>query len=166
MKRDINWNLTGRMGRCPKPHRGGSSSPDPASGDSLLDEAEQLPRPSNLDAKNRSRAGQQSWPTCALCAQEKQADRPENEQVHFPRLASCFSFARELNWRHFSYRRKLFGLRFALHRQPASLQLSSPGRKRVSLPHKFQFVSFQFARAGACGFFCGRGKTGNAWIPS
>ena len=121
------------MGRCPKPHRGGSSSPDPASDDSLLSAAEQSPRPSNLNAKNRSRAGQQSWPACALCAQEKRRKFLKNEFAHFIRnFRRFFMPGSSADDRNPTGGSKL-GLRFAQYRQPASLQLSSPGRKRVPL---------------------------------
>jgi len=55
----------------------------------------------------------------------------------FFRLTCGFSFARKLSWRLSSYRRKLPVFAPKPHRPLASLQLSSPGRKRVSSPANF-----------------------------
>jgi len=73
---------------------------------------------------------------CA-CAQRKTAGQTEKQTSLFFRLACGFPYARKLSWRHPSYRRNLFVVVSKPVRQPASLQLSSPGRKRVSSPLNF-----------------------------
>jgi len=67
-----------------------------------------------------------------VCAQRKTAGQTEKQTSLFFRLACGFSFARKLAWRRSSDRRKLFVMASKPVRLPASLQLSSPGRKRVS----------------------------------
>ena len=74
-----------------------------------------------------------------LCAsaQRKTAGQTEKQTSLFFRLARGFSYVRKLAWRHASYRRKLFVIASKPVRRLASLQLSSPGRKRVSSPPNF-----------------------------
>jgi len=86
---------------------------------------------------HRFRAGRQSRPCCAQSAQRKTAGQTEKQTSLFFRLACGFSYARKLSWRRSSYRRKLFVLVSKPVRRLASLQLSSPGRKRVLPPSNF-----------------------------
>jgi len=69
-----------------------------------------------------------------LCAsaQRKTAGQSEKQTSLFFRLACGFSYARKLSWRHSSDRRSLPVFALKPVRRLASLQLSSPGRKRVS----------------------------------
>jgi len=60
----------------------------------------------------------------------KTAGQAEKQTRLFFRLACGFSYARKLSWRRSSFRRRLFGFVFKPVRPLASLQLSSPGRKR------------------------------------
>jgi len=75
-----------------------------------------------------------------LCAKRtgKSLKIAEKQASLFYRKFSGFSYARKLAWQHASYRRKLFFIAFQPVRQLASLQLSSPGRKRVFSPSNFR----------------------------
>jgi len=73
---------------------------------------------------------------------EKPPDRPEKQTSLFFRLACGFSYARKLSLRLSSDRRKLFVIVFKPVRRLASLQLSSPGRKRVPFPRPIPVCAF------------------------
>ena len=83
---------------------------------------------------------------CA-CAQRKTAGQTEKQTSLFFRLTCGFPYARNLSWRLSNYRRKLFGFASKPVRQLASLQLSSPGRKRVPFAHKIAWAA-RAAHAG------------------
>ena len=57
---------------------------------------------------------------------ESQADRPENECIHFPAGFLAF-FARKLAWRLSSFRRSLFVRLFSRHRRNGSRAQAGPG---------------------------------------
>ena len=84
---------------------------------------------------------------CA-CAQRKTAGQAEKQTSLFFRLTCGFSYARKLSWRRSSDRRKLFVFAPKPHRPPASLQLSSPGRKRVSSPSQHCLDGKPYYRPG------------------
>jgi len=117
----------------------------------------------NLKPKQERRSPLPGRPAklALLCAKRtgKSLKIAEKQACLFYRKFSGFSYARKLAWRHASYRRKLFVIASKPVRRLASLQLSSPGRKRVlplppnsCLPNLSAEKQYPFSRCKG-GFF-------------